>query len=100
MGAGKTFLRATARAACPCVGPLGLLFFCVPGGLPLVLYASLLLYPLPPFPLSPFFPTSPFFSLFLSCFSLLPPPYLSVVSAAGVCFSLVDSGGWFPSLPR
>lgn len=100
MGAGKTFLQATARAACPCVGPPGSLFFFVfLGDFPLCFMLLFCSTPFLPLPYLPSFQLLPFF-LYSFPVSLLPPPYLSVVSAAGVCFSLVDSRGWFPSLPR
>lgn len=46
MGAGKTFLRATARAACRCVGPPGsLIFLCSWGISPCALRFSSALPP-------------------------------------------------------
>lgn len=93
-GSRKNFAPSYSPCRLSRVGPLGLLFFCVPGGFPLVLYLLFCSTPFLPFP-SPFFPTSPFFPSIPFLFLSLPPPYLSLVSVA--CVSpLVDSGGWFP----
>ena len=74
MGAGKTFLQATARAACPCVGPPGSLFFlCSWGTSPCALCYSSALPPSSLCLISLVSNFSLFFSipfLFLSCLPL------------------------------